>query len=100
MNKKDMKIHDQSLVGSGPMINAYPDSIGEKLDDIIKLLKMPEFENAFESFYILPSIYNTDLDRGFSVIDYNLNENYASMEDLKELKKIGIKLKLDFVLNQ
>ncbi len=99
MNKKDMKIHDQSLVGSGPMINAYPDSIGEKLDDIIKLLKMPDFENAFESFYILPSIYNTDLDRGFSVIDYNLNENYASMEDLKELKKIGIKLKLDFVLN-
>lgn len=81
------------------MINAYPDSIGEKLEDIIRLLKTPELENTFDSFYILPSIYNTDLDRGFSVIDYELNENYASLEDLKELKKIGMALKLDIVLN-
>jgi len=86
-------------IRSGPMLNAYPDSIGERLNDIIELLKMPELENVFDSFYILPSIYNTDLDRGFSVIDYELNENYASEEDLKELKELGIKLKLDFVLN-
>ena len=99
MNNKDIEIPEKSLIRSGPMLNAYPDSIGEKLDDIIKLLKMPEFENAFDSFYILPSVYNSDLDRGFSVIDYELNENYASIEDLKELKKIGIALKLDFVLN-
>jgi len=99
MNNKNINNPRKSHIGSGPMLNAYPDSIGEKLDDIIKLLKMPDFENAFDSFYILPSIYNTDLDRGFSVIDYELNENYASVEDLKELKKTGIKLKLDFVLN-
>jgi len=91
MNSKDLR--------SGPMLNAYPDSIGEKLTDIIELLKTPELENVFDSFYILPSIYNTDLDRGFSVIDYELNENYASEEDLRELKELGIKLKLDFVLN-
>ena len=98
MNIKD-KIQEKSLIRSGPMINAYPDSIGEKLEDIIRLLKTPELENTFDSFYILPSIYNTDLDRGFSVIDYELNENYASLEDLKELKKIGMALKLDIVLN-
>jgi len=91
MNSKDLR--------SGPMLNAYPDSIGEKLTDIIELLKTPELENVFDSFYILPSIYNTDLDRGFSVIDYELNENYASEEDLRELKELGIKLKLDFMLN-
>ncbi len=84
---------------SGPMFNAYPDSIGDKLADSIGVLKMPELVQAFQSFYILPSLFNTDLDRGFSVIDYELNENYASMEDLRELAKMGITLKLDFVLN-
>ncbi len=99
MCNKKVNAPEKTLIGSGPMINAYPDSVGEKLEDIIRLLKMPEFENAFDSFYILPSIYNTDLDRGFSVIDYELNENYTSLEDLNELKKLGIRLKLDFVLN-
>ena len=99
MCNKKVNAPEKTLIGSGPMINAYPDSVGKKLEDIIRLLKMPEFENAFDSFYILPSIYNTDLDRGFSVIDYELNENYASLEDLNELKKLGIRLKLDFVLN-
>lgn len=84
---------------AGPMFNAYPDSIGGTLSDIIKFLKMPEVEGAFDSFYILPSVFNSDLDRGFSIIDYELNEIYASEEDLKELKEMGIVLKLDFVLN-
>ena len=53
----------------------------------------------FQSFYILPSIFNTDLDRGFSVIDYDLNETYASQNDLKDLNRLGIALKFDFVLN-
>ncbi len=81
------------------MLNAYPDSIGGTLGDIIKFLQTPELKNAFQSFYILPSIFNTDLDRGFSVIDYELNELYASQEDLNDLKKLGIALKFDFVLN-
>lgn len=81
------------------MLNAYPDSIGGTLGDIIKFLQTPELENVFQSFYLLPSAFNTDLDRGFSVIDYELNELYASREDLKDLNKLGIALKFDFVLN-
>lgn len=81
------------------MLNAYPDSIGGSLGDIIKFLQTPELENVFQSFYVLPSIFNTDLDRGFSVIDYELNELYGSREDLKDLDKLGIALKFDFVLN-
>jgi sucrose phosphorylase len=81
------------------MFNAYPDSIGGTLGDIVKFLQTPELKDVFQSFYILPSIFNTDLDRGFSVIDYELNELYASQEDLKNLNKIGMALKFDFVLN-
>lgn len=87
------------LLNSGPMLNAYPDSIGGKLSNCIKLLETPEFENVFQAFYILPSVFNTDLDRGFSVIDYDLNEAYASKEDIDKLKELEIVLKFDFVLN-
>jgi sucrose phosphorylase len=84
---------------AGPMLNAYPDSIGGTLNDIVQLLRQPELAGAFSSFYVLPSIFNTDLDRGFSVIDYGLNEIYASREDLAGLESLGIALKFDFVLN-
>ncbi|MDE5418107.1 hypothetical protein L3049_08805 [Labilibaculum sp. DW002] len=90
---------NKSIIKSGPMLNAYPDSIGGTLDDIIKFLSKDELENTFQSFYILPSVFNTDLDRGFSVIDYNLNKMYASKENLIELEKMNIALKFDFVLN-
>ena len=56
-----------------PMLNAYPDSLGGKLSDIAALLKKKEMQDTFSSFYILPSLYHSDLDRGFSVVDYNLN---------------------------
>ncbi|WP_218972982.1 hypothetical protein [Labilibaculum manganireducens] len=95
---KDMN-ENKSIIKSGPMLNAYPDSIGGTLDDIIKFLDKDELEDVFQSFYILPSVFNTDLDRGFSVIDYNLNKMYASKENLIELKKMNIALKFDFVLN-
>ena len=81
------------------MLNAYPDSIGGTLSDIVNVLKKPEFEHTFSSFYILPSLFNTDLDRGFSVISYDLNESLVKAEDLKDLEKLGIDLKLDFILN-
>lgn len=84
---------------NGPMLNAYPDSMGETLRDIVDLLGKPEFEGAFTSFYILPSLFHTDLDRGFSVIDYSLNELLASREELEKLEELGIDLKLDFILN-
>jgi len=93
------KIPAKAIIKAGPMFNAYPDSIGGTLGDIVKFLQTPELKDVFQSFYILPSIFNTDLDRGFSVIDYELNELYASQEDLKDLNKIGIALKFDFVLN-
>jgi sucrose phosphorylase len=93
------KIPAKSVIKSGPMLNAYPDSIGGTLGDIIKFLQTPELKDVFQTFYILPSIFNTDLDRGFSIIDYGLNELYASQEDLNDLNKIGIALKFDFVLN-
>ncbi len=98
----EMEILDRTekpVIGSGPMLNAYPDSIGGTAGEIIEFFNMPELASAFQSLYILPSIFNTDLDRGFSVIDYELNENYASPEDLDALKKLGIDLKFDFVLN-
>lgn len=84
---------------NAPMLNAYPDSMGGTLSDIIEVLKRPEFEDTFRSFYILPSLFHTDLDRGFSVISYDLNDQLAKREDLDELEKLGIDLKLDFILN-
>lgn len=87
------------FVDNGPMLNAYPDSMGGKLGDIVGVLSKDEFKDVFQSFYILPSIFNTDLDRGFSVIDYGINEELGSKEDLEKLEKLGINLKLDFILN-
>ena len=84
---------------NGPMLNAYPDSIGGTLDDIVSFLEKPELKDVFQSFYILPSIFNTDLDRGFSVIDYEINEQLGSKEGIERIKKLGIDLKLDFILN-
>ena len=83
----------------GPILNLYPDSLGGTLDDVVDFLKTEEAEGAFSSCYILPSLYHTDLDRGFSVIDYSLNKMYASGETLEAIKKLGIELKLDFILN-
>ena len=87
------------FVDNGPMLNAYPDSCGGKLSDIVSVLSKDEFKDVFQSFYILPSIFNTDLDRGFSVIDYNINEEMADKEDIEKLQELGIDLKLDFILN-
>lgn len=82
-----------------PMLNAYPDSMGGRLSDIISVLKKEEMKNVFGSFYILPSLYHSDLDRGFSVIDYDINEDLADRHNLEEIKSLGIDLKLDFILN-
>ena len=86
-------------MNSKPMLNAYPDSLGGSLGDIVTLLKTEALQNVFSSFYILPSLYHSDLDRGFSVIDYDLNEQLANRKDLEQLKDMGIDLKLDFILN-
>ena len=81
------------------MLNAYPDSIGSRLADTVELLKRPELKGAFSLFYILPTFFNSDLDRGFSIVDYGINEELVSTEDLEALKGLGIAFKLDLVLN-
>lgn len=86
-------------VDNGPMLNAYPDSMGGTMKDIVDVLSKDEFKDVFQSFYILPSIFNTDLDRGFSVIDYSINEQMADKADIDKLGDLGIDLKLDFILN-
>ena len=90
---------DKKNIYRGVMLNAYPDSIGDKLSDTIKMLKMPEFKDVFSLFYVLPTFFNSDLDRGFSIIDYNLNKDLVSKKDLEDLEQLKIQLKFDIVLN-
>jgi sucrose phosphorylase len=97
--KEQVKSHTKTLIRGGTVFNAYPDSIAGSLGDIVKFLQSKELKGVFQYFYILPSIFNTDLDRGFSIIDYELNELYATREDLNDLNELGITLKFDFVLN-
>lgn len=87
------------VAGAGPMLNLYPDSLGGTLADAVAMLSDERVAGAFDSAYLLPSLFNTDLDRGFSVIDYGLNRLYATPADLAALAELGIDLKLDFILN-
>ena len=86
-------------IGNGVMLNAYPDSIGKNLHDMVTMLQKPEFKDAFSLFYVLPTFFNSDLDRGFSIIDYKLNKELVSEKDLKALNELDIQLKFDIVLN-
>jgi sucrose phosphorylase len=94
-----MERKPQPTVNGGPMLNAYPDSMGGTLGDIARFLQSDAVRGAFSTAYLLPSLFNTDLDRGFSVIDYGLNELYATQADLDSLRVAGVGLKLDFILN-
>ena len=82
-----------------PMLNLYPDSLGTRLSAAVDFLSLEELRGCFGSVYVLPSLYHSDLDRGFCVVDYDLNRQLAAPEDLAELKRLGLDLKLDFVLN-
>lgn len=83
----------------GVMFNAYPDSIGRNMADTVSMLKRLEFKDVFSLFYILPTVFNSDLDRGFSIIDYDLNEDLVFREDLDELHELNVMFKFDLVLN-
>ena len=89
----------ENKISNGVMLNAYPDSIGVNLNDMVAMLQMPEFKDVFSLFYVLPTFFNSDLDRGFSIIDYNLNKELVSQANLKALDKLNIQLKFDIVLN-
>ncbi|MFP5416470.1 MAG: sucrose phosphorylase [Actinomycetes bacterium] len=86
-------------LGAGPMLNAYPDSMGGTLAGLVDFVRRPECTDAFSSAYLLPSVFNTDLDRGFSVVDYGLSDRLATRADIDALAEEGIDLKFDFILN-
>lgn len=73
----------------GPMLNAYPDSLGGTLADAVEFLREDAVRGAFSSFYILPSLFHTDLDRGFSVIDYGLEESLAKKRTCRTCRLWG-----------
>ena len=89
----------ENSLPTGVIFNAYPDSIGRNLADIVGMLKRPEFKDVFSLFYILPTVFNSDLDRGFSIVDYDLNNELVTREDLEELHKLNVLFKFDLVLN-
>ncbi len=84
---------------NGVMLNAYPDSIDRDLAGTVRMLQRPEFEDVFSLFYILPTVFNSDLDRGFSIIDYDVNAELVSQADIAALAELDILLKFDLVLN-
>lgn len=81
-----------------PMLNVYPDSINGNVSGLIEFIKSYT-SGAFSSIYMLPSVFHSDLDRGFSIIDYDLEGTMASKEDIRELSNMGLTLKMDFVMN-
>ena len=86
-------------ISNGVMLNVYPDSIGEKFSDTVDMLKRNDFKDVFSFIYVLPTFFNSDLDRGFSIIDYDINKDLVDLNDLKDLNDLHIKLKFDIVLN-
>lgn len=89
----------EKTIDAGPMLNVYPDSIAGNLAGLVDFVTQPSAAGVFSDAYLLPSIFNSDLDRGFSVIDYSLNDLYATPADLAALTEAGISFKFDFILN-
>ncbi len=83
----------------GTMLNSYPDSLGKNLSEAIEFLSMPEMKDAFQSIYLLPSVFNSDIDRGYSIISYDLAETVAKEEDFAKLREMGYDMVFDFILN-
>ena len=94
-----LKAMGADLPAAGTMLNVYPDSIGGTLADLVAFVSRPELKDVFSSAYLLPSVFNTDLDRGFSVIDYNLSDRFATRDDIAALAEEGIDFTFDFILN-
>lgn len=81
------------------MLNLYPDSCGGNLTNLVKLLNKSEMKDVFSALYLLPSLFQSDLDRGFSVISYDIDKEMGTDKDIQDLHDLGYRLKLDFVLN-
>ena len=65
---EETNMTDINKIENGPMLNLYPDSLGGDLEAVADLFERDGFADAFSSMYTLPSIYHSDLDRGFSMI--------------------------------
>ena len=83
----------------GTMLNLYPDSLGSSLSEAVTVLSMPELQDAFQSIYLLPSVFNSDIDRGYSIISYDLARSVAREEDFAALREMGYDMVFDFILN-
>lgn len=94
-----LKAMGKDLPDPGAMLNVYPDSIGGNLAGTAAFVAQPAVRGAFTSAYLLPSVFDSDLDRGFSVISYDLNARYATHRDIDALADAGLSLKFDVVLN-
>jgi sucrose phosphorylase len=94
-----MTQNEKTSNNRGVILNLYPDSCGGNLTGLITLLKKPEMKNVFTTLYLLPSLFQSDLDRGFSIISYDMDNKMGTRQDLKEIQDLGYRLKLDFVLN-
>ena len=94
-----LRIYHNKHLDIRPMLNLYPDSMGSNLGTFNHISERFSLNEVFKSIYILPSLYHHDLDRGFCVQDYDLNEELVTIDDLRKLEKKGYDLKLDFVLN-
>lgn len=83
----------------GAMLNFYADSLGSNLSDGVRFLSMSELKDVFQSVYLLPSVFNSDIDRGYSIISYDLAESIATEEDFARLREMGMDMIFDFILN-
>lgn len=83
----------------GAMLNFYPDSLGRNLSEAVDFLSMPEMKDVFQSIYLLPSVFNSDIDRGYSIISYDLAETVATEADFARLREMGMDMLFDFILN-
>ncbi len=83
----------------GTMLNLYADSLGGNLSKVVDFLSRPELKDAFQSIYLLPSVFNSDIDRGYSIISYDLAESIATKEDFEKLKSMKFDMLFDFILN-
>ena len=82
----------------GAMLNTYPDSLGKNMGEMIEFLSMPEMKDVFQSLYLMPSVFNSDIDRGYSIITYDLAETVATEEDFAKLREMGFDMIFDFIL--
>jgi sucrose phosphorylase len=57
------------------MLNAYQDSIGTNLSDIVSMSKCHNSKTPFLNFMFYQP-FSSDLDRGFSIINYDINEEW------------------------